>query len=219
MTKEITDADVIGYLKENPDFLARNPQTMEILEVPHDCGGATSLIEHQVNSLKEKNRETRQELKRLIAIARENDQLNEKVQNLSLELMQVNSIEDIILTIQDSLRNEFKADLVSIKLFVDGCKNCPEYAGEESPLRTAFNSLFESQRPLCGRLKHEQLKLLFKDNADKIGSTAIIPLEKERRFGIIAIGSFDQQKFQPDMGTIFLRYLGSLACQALSVNS
>ena len=46
--KKISETDVLNYLKENPNFFIIHPKILEILEIEHASGEATSLIEKQV---------------------------------------------------------------------------------------------------------------------------------------------------------------------------
>ncbi len=217
--KDNTEQIVIEYLKNNHTFFCDHPNLIEEIEIPHNCGEeVVSLIEHQVQALKEKNRAYRQKLKELLEIARENDQLNDKLNKMTLDLISTNNLDDVLLAVQDNLRNEFEADIVSIKLFAkEGEEDKhPELMTGNDPEIKAFESLFVSQRPLCGHLKKEQLTFLFKDNGKRIGSAAVVPLENSRRYGILAIGSFNVNKFLPNMGTIFLRHMSNAISQALT---
>ncbi len=219
-SKPLKEQDVVDYLQKNPDFFAKNETLIEELQIPHSCGGAISLIERQIEVLKDKNRSYRQKLKEIVDIARENDNLNDKLHRLTLELISANDLDDVLLAIQDVLRNEFGADLVSIRLFAkDGAEEDselhPELVPSSDPGLKAFDSLFTSRRPICGRLKKEQLTYLFRDNAARIASAALIPLENDRRYGLISIGSFSATKYMPNMGTIFLRHMSSTVSQAL----
>ena len=39
--KKISEADVLNYLKENPNFFVKHPEILEILEIEHASGEAT----------------------------------------------------------------------------------------------------------------------------------------------------------------------------------
>ena len=89
-----------------------------------------------------------------------------------------------------------------------------------APAATPFvevreSPLLKAPRPLCGRLTREQLHFLFGDSAVAIGSTALVPLFDGRLLGLLAIGSYWPERFQPGMGTVFLRQLGAVAGRAL----
>ena len=51
----LTDEEVIQFLSEDPDFFQRNPDFLQSLYIPHEKGTAISLVEKQINLLREKN--------------------------------------------------------------------------------------------------------------------------------------------------------------------
>jgi uncharacterized protein len=64
--------NVIGFLKDNPGFLEAHPELLSSLSVPHQTGGKTvSLIERQIDLLREKNRALEFKLAALVRNAQE----------------------------------------------------------------------------------------------------------------------------------------------------
>lgn len=115
--KEITSRDVADYLQKHPDFLKNNVNIFTQMEIPHDCGGAISLIEHQVIALREKNKSLKGKLMELMQVARENDQLTERMMGLTLALMGADSLEQILTVLDKNLASDFQADAITICLF------------------------------------------------------------------------------------------------------
>jgi uncharacterized protein YigA (DUF484 family) len=215
------EKEVIAYLEAQPDFFERHPELVESLRVPHACGGAISLIEHQVEVLKEKNRAYRHKMRELVEIARENDRLSEKMQLLTLELFACKSVDDIVMTVHDSLRNQFDMDLIRIMLIGSPKTFIQGYVDSVDPgsaLLKSFETFFKGERPVCGRLKKEQLKHLFAEQGEKVKSATLIPLIDDTRYGLIAMGSFDADRFNPGMGTLFLRHLGAVVTRVLKLH-
>ena len=210
---------ILDYLKEHPDFFMLYPDLVEEMNIPHACGGAVSLIEHQVNVLKDKNRIYRHKLRELIDIARENDQPSEKMHHLSLELISSKDLDDVLVALQDSMRTQFDVDAVHVVLLSSGPDQTEqsnvEFVDPNAPELKGFESLFNGERPICGRLKNEQMTYLFGETAERIGSAALLPLVDDRRYGLIAIGSFNAARFNPSMGTHFLRHIADMVCWTL----
>ncbi|MES9871125.1 MAG: DUF484 family protein, partial [Sedimenticola sp.] len=61
-TEEDTEQLVIDYLKSNADFFERNQDLLKELELSHSSGGAVSLIERQVQSLREQNQQQQSQI-------------------------------------------------------------------------------------------------------------------------------------------------------------
>jgi len=212
--KPIVDAHTIAdYLASHPDFFLEHPDILLKLEVSHNAG-TTSLIERQVNILRDKNHDLIEQLNGLIRTARGNEQIINRLQRFTLELMRADSIDDIIATCQEVLREDFKADFVTLKII--GEDETMHFIPSSDKNLKHFSALFRKKIPVCGRLKQEQQAFLFQDNADIVNSTALVPLYGAEKLGILALGSEDESCFHPGMGTVFINHLGELISTSIS---
>jgi uncharacterized protein YigA (DUF484 family) len=210
----ISDKEIAEYLQQHPEFFEKHAELLAELRIPHHSGRAISLIERQVQMLRNKNRELDKKLNNLIQIARENDSLNKRVQKMTLELLSATDLQGIFTTIQESLRDDFQADSVVIRLFQQPAEDTGSgdiaIVSRDDQELDIFNRFFESRKPLCGRLNKEQSAYLFGDNAEHIASAALLPMCHTDCFGMLAIGSRDSNRFHSGMGTLFLTYLGEV---------
>lgn len=204
---------VIDFLLQNPHFLERHPDLLAELHIPHPCGAAVSLLEHQARILRERNKTLQQRLDELLAVARDNDRLADRIHRLTLELMDAQHLDAVLLALKDELRKSFECDAVAVKLF--GAGDSSDWIAADNPTLQAFNQFLKDPRPLCGRLSREQLQALFGDSATAIGSAALVPLIDTKVIGLLGIGSYRPERFQAGMGTVFLRQLGATAGRAL----
>ena len=85
--KKISDSEVLEYLEANPDFFINHPDILEILEIKHASGDATSLIEKQVEIIKEKNLVVSNKLSEFLENAEHNQNLFLKIQKLVLKII------------------------------------------------------------------------------------------------------------------------------------
>jgi len=201
------------YLSSHPDFFQRHASLLETLQVPHGTGTA-SLIERQVAVLREKSRDLEEQLNGLIRTARGNEQIVTRLQRFTLELMRADGLDDVIATCHEILRDDFNADYVTLRII--GGDDTMHFVSPENETLQYFDKLFDSKRPICGRLKEEQQSFLFKKNADKIQSVALVPLFGVERIGILALGSQNETRFHPGMGTVFISHLGELISTSLA---
>lgn len=233
LTDESGEKEIVEYLRAHPDFFLTHTHLLAELTVPHESGGTISLIERQIAVLREQNRQLRHELMELVQIARDNDRLTERMQRLTLALMESTNLSDIFFTVHDVLRNDFNADVVAVRSFaaprdpVDESNALVAIAfaeQDEDGLTSAlmvFKKILDAGKPVCGRLTPAQAHYLFRERADEIASTALVPLRKsskegEECFGIMAIGSFNAERFHPAMGTLFLDSMGAALSRALT---
>jgi len=216
------DENVIAkYLASHPDFFNRHADLLETIQVPHQAGAA-SLIERQVAVLREKSRDLEEQLNGLIRTARGNEQIVTRLQRFTLELMRANSLDGVIATCQDVLRDDFNADFVSVRIINDddSTKKNTHFVNSSDEGLLLFKRLFDSKKPVCGRLKDDQQEFLFNDdNADNISSVALVPLfglgDSAEKLGVLALGSQDETRFHPGMGTVFISHLGELVSTGL----
>jgi len=201
---------VAAYLAGHPEFFERHLELLAELRLPHPGGsGAVSLVERQIAALRGEATRYRKQLEELIAVARENDLLNQRLHRLTLRLLDVGTLSDTLTSLQDELYDEFQVDAVELRLFSgeDLAENAPSAGG---PALQAFQEFLGQGRPVCGRLKHEQMNSLFGAQAEELASAAIIPLHAKGVIGILAIGSRSASRFHPGKGTEFLVRLGDI---------
>jgi hypothetical protein len=213
------EESIADYLRENPDFFDRHPKLLENLIVPHSCGGAVSLVEYQVSVLRDQVREMRRRMQSLASNARDNEALSQRLHQLTLSLVECTRLDELLASLYQAMREDFKADFAAVRLFADpatkGDQGLGEFVGKHSEGKELFSQVLTSKKPICGHFKNSQLAFLFFDNAADIGSGALLPLGQNTRYGILAIASRDPQRFHPGMGTIFLRQLGDIVTRVL----
>ncbi len=210
------EQQICDYLRSHPRFFLRHTSVLDDIKVPHKTGGAVSLLEHKVRMLQDKAEAYQKQLQELIAVARDNDRLNQRLHRLTLRLIEAESRQDILTTLQDELRERFNADAVELKLF--STRELEEAQVSESGM-AIFRTFMDADKPTCGPLKGDKLKTLFGDQAGEEGSAALIPIRTSDLSGILAIGSQDRERFHSGKSVDFLIRLGelvSLSLQALS---
>src|SRR5688500_19350608 len=72
---EVDEAAVASYLSATPEFFDRHAQLLAKIRLPDMRSGAStvSLLERQVEVLRERNRELERKVKDFVDVAREND--------------------------------------------------------------------------------------------------------------------------------------------------
>ncbi len=209
--EEPLEEHVVEYLREHPDLLERHPGLVAELSVPHGQAGTVSLVEYQVASLREENRELRSRIADLVANARDNEDLGRRVHLLTLELVGCRSAGDVFTTLYHCLEEHFSTELSAVRVFAPPADPGDAGLGEfDGSGREAFAAVLESDKPVCGRLRVEQAAALFDEEVERVGSAALIPLGGARPFGLLAVAARDAQRYHPGMGTVFLRQVGEI---------
>lgn len=221
--ERVSDKDVEKFLKQHPDFFEKHTQLLSDIKVPHITGGAVSLVERQVDVLRKQNRKLQKQLDDLVQIARDNEKLNRQVYKLTLSLMEADSVSEVVDLLVQSLKTDFAADAVALRIVaspkVVAALNRKEFISNSDDLKQLFGKIFEDGRPLCGRLKQTQREYLFAESSERIGSVALLPLMAQstakKGFGLLAIGSFEDTRFHPGMGTVYLNQMSHLISKAV----
>src|SRR5690554_6750174 len=188
-TPELSAAQVAEYLRQNPAFFMEHDELLPELLIPHQSGQAVSLVERQVKLLRERNIDVRHRLSELMEVARENDRLFEKSRRLILQLLEAPDVEEVIASIEDSLRDDFKVPFVSLILFSETQRFCNTRCVSHSQAREAIGHLLDSGKTLSGVLREHELEFLFGDQAEEVASTALAPIQHQGLHGILALGS------------------------------
>ncbi|WP_054773956.1 DUF484 family protein, partial [Methylogaea oryzae] len=191
------EAVIIAHLQAHPDFFTAHPELLEKLYIPHARGAAVSLVEKQLDLLRDKNRRLQHQLDELLDIARDNDKLFQRLHQLTLAMLDADDLETALASLADTLYQCFDADFVAVRIFLDR-PDAPLSDVFLAPLGiNPFGAMLAQQKPLFGRLNIEQGKLLFGADADQVASSAVVPLLRGDWQGLLGIGSRDEQRFHP----------------------
>jgi uncharacterized protein len=211
---------VASYLRKHPDFFNDHPGLLQEIELKHESGGASSLIERQVDQLRSSNLDLNKQLNRLVQVASDNEQLMSRLHRLTLDLMTIDSRREFFTQLGNSLLNDFNADILQICLFD---KAAAAEAGEDvmaididDPELEPFRAQLEKCDTVCGRLGESKLEFLFGSKARWVQSTAVVPIGATGADGMMAIGSSDPARFYPGMGTLFLDLLANVISTRLA---
>ncbi len=203
---DISDALVVDYLRLHPDFFHHHLDLLEQMHIPHPSGNAISLISKQLEIFRAKHQEQESQLNALIDIARENDASFNRMHELTLAMLEANSLEDAIANLSDVLSECFLTDFVGIKIIRGGVHSPISnlFVTADEPNLKHFANELATNQPKCGRPTLAQASFLFGDAAMEVKSCAIIPMMFTQLEGLLAIGSLDESRFHYSMGSVFL---------------
>ena len=215
---ELDEDEVVKFLRRDPTFLDKHPELLRDLSISHGSGNAVSLLERQVVLLRAENTEVKTRLEKLVSLARENEILNRKIHNLVLTLMNAVGPQAIFSSLEQRLANDFSADKVFSYVFAEPAfidsGEVSEFVGTSSTTRAAFAGVIESARTVCGPLSAEQRLALF-GGEEHDGSAVVMPLNGNGWDGVLIVNSNDTDRYEVDMGTEFLTYLGDVVTLVL----
>jgi uncharacterized protein len=220
-TAETQEESIARYLQHNPDFFERHQALLGRLKLPHARTGSTiSLVERQVEVLREKHAGIEQKLAEFVRVARANDALGEKLHKFNRRIVRARTREEVLTQLEASLREDFDAFHSTLLLVgptaEDSGQNFLRNVTADDPRLKSFDTLFASGKPRCGQVRDSQRELLFGRDANDIGSVALVPLGDHGSLGLLALGSTDRDRFHPGMSTEFLARMAELIADALN---
>ncbi|HEX9391518.1 MAG TPA: DUF484 family protein [Usitatibacteraceae bacterium] len=209
--------DVAEFLRANPDFFEQHADVLLALNVAHPHGGRTvSIPERQLIATREKVRLLETKLAELIQFGEENDLLSDKVQQLTLKLIDAPSLNAAVDTLYLDLLDRFRIPHVAIRLWnvaAPGSSDTPEFQTVAPELRQFVEAMTQ---PYCGGHPVYETHLWFGEHAPHLKSYAMVPLKMGGCFGLLLMASESAERFYADMGTLFLTRIGDTFAHVLA---
>lgn len=215
---EPSEEAVVAFLRGHPDFFSRHMDLLAVLTVPHPSGTAVSLLERQTAVLRDHNRQLERKLSELIAVAHDNERRSRKLHRLAMELLRAETVDDVLRLTETVLRRELGAETLAFRLsepLVAAVGPGLAQGIDEAGFKR-FENLVQNRRPVCGRLRPDQIEYLFGDDAAGMASAAVVPMfDGDQCLGFVAMASSDAHQYSPTLGTLFLNHFGELLAEAL----
>ena len=211
----VAEEQVVAYLSAHPEFFVTQDALLAQLRIPHQRGDSISLVERQIALLRERNSDLSKRLTHLLDMARDNGRLFDKTKRLVLEMLDAQTLDELVRVVDDSLRHSFGVPFVGLTLFSEQSVG----AGRSQTLKSAQQNIagvLGGAKALCGVLRPKELVFLFgQEQAEQIKSAAVVVLEHQGLQGVLAVGSSDPQHYSHSVDTLFLSYLADVLARLL----
>lgn len=211
MVKEISEEDVISFLKAKKDFFKDHPEVLEHLEAPgQEMGkGVVDFQQVLVERLKADKRNVQQLQRELIETVRANVNNYNRVQTAILTLLEAESFEEFVETITQEFPILLDVDTISI-VIESTSKEIPfvnQQGMRFARLGTVQKWLGTGDALLQGNINgHEDI---FGPGAGLVKSHALLRLEISEKtpHGLVAFGSRDPEAFHPEQAVDQIGFL------------
>lgn len=203
----LSEALIVDWLRTRPDFFNHQPALLAELKLPHDSGAAISLVQRQVEVLRERTRQYAAGLDEVVRNAARNQQIHDRLHELAASLLGCTNRAEVLACLETGLGEGFGADSVSFHLQASAdVLALVDSDSEGQPQARCLHAAEAASTPAAA--------LLMPDT----GSAALVPLGTPPS-GLIVLCSADIQHFSPELGVEFLNRLGALASAALRVHA
>lgn len=204
---------VARFLRAHPDFFLHRLELLGGMNIPHiRAEGTASLIERQVQVLRDKHHHEREQLQALVETARDNERVANRLHEVALELMIASDLDAVCVTIPPLVRDLFRVDAAVIRV------EHKQLAGTRAELVHPDDPVFielrarvthgrsVSDNGLPSSIKNQILG----GDAACMHSVMLVPVGGKRPIGVLALASAEKNRFEPDQGTFYLDRLGEL---------
>ena len=209
MSKKLIDKDVAAYLLANPDFFVDRDRLLLKIQVPHKSKGTISLVEKQLDVIRDRQKKTRRQLKEFVENAERNKEIFDKSRKLILSMMAAKQSSEFFAALEKGLKRDFGCKANSLMVF--GKPKQINHFTSRIPAESArkyVGALMQSKVPTLGTLRPREQDFLFRDQSEKVKSAAVLTIrDKNKHLGMLAIGSSDMEYFTADMDTLFINFI------------
>lgn len=210
---------VADYLLAHPDFLRDRRKLLTQLSIPHPSGGAVSLVERQVEVLRQENRKLEQRLVDWMEIARANDRLLAHLHELAIAILGEGDLQQRLEVLTRQLHRDFGADAVVLVCLGKGHDAAHiRYMERTDAGCDGLMETLESGQPMCRPLSEKRRERLFPGDG-QLSSAAFVPIGVNAAGGFLALASNDPKHFHPSLDTTYLARLGELVTAALAART
>lgn len=204
---------VARFLAANPDFFLHRPDLLSAMNVPHPSGeGTSSLIERQVQVLRDRHRRERDQLQALVETARANERVANRLHEIALELMIATELDTVFVSIPPLVRELFAVDSAVIRVEranLVGSRS--ELVHPNDPSFVELRSRVTHGRSVVDNALPPSIKAnLFGGDAERMHSAMLVPIGGKRPVGVLALATSEKNRFSPEQGTFYLDRLGEL---------
>lgn len=213
----LTAEQVKAYLQTHPEFFEQHAKLLAEITLPSPHGsGVISLAERQQLAQRDKIGVLEALMEQMIANAEINETTSAKVHQFCLNLLNQQSFSALQKTISETLQADFNVSHSLIRIWVKPSNSAIIGDAVFNTVSEEFSDwIISLNQPYCGTKPEVAVDLMPK----QLQSLAFIPLCKhmsdQHAFGVLILGSEDNQRFKADMGTHYLERIGELVGAAL----
>lgn len=218
-TSELTDAQVVRFLRENPDFLERHPQLLSVIRAPErqfedadESGGeVVDLQGAMLSRMRTELARRDEQSSELIDASRANLQSQNRVHAAVIALLSARSLDHMIEILTIDLAGLLNVDAVALCL--EGGMVTPTSAQgvRVVPVGT-IDKILEVTRTVSLRENVEGDRRIYGEAAGLVRSEAMLRLSVREGApcALLAMGSRDPNRFHAGQGSELLTFLARI---------
>ena len=196
MTNKLDPKEVELFLLYNLDFFESRESLVGEMKFRHSSSSASSLLERQINKLRDEQSNLMDLLSSFVNTAQLNEDLFKKSKELTLLILGASSRNQIKEIVQKSFTENFG---------VNNCKLDFYSNSDIGEIENKTGMSFHKGAVHCGSFSKEKMEFLFKD--ENVESVALAVLIDSKEIGILMLGSYERTRYLGDEDTTFIEYI------------
>jgi uncharacterized protein YigA (DUF484 family) len=196
MTSKLDPKEVELFLLDNLDFFESRESLIGEMKFKHSSSSASSLLERQINKLRDEQSNLIDLLSSFVNTAQLNEDLFKKSKELTLSILGASSRNQIKDIVQKSFTENFG---------VNNCKLDFYSNSDIDEIEDKTGMSFHKGSVHCGSFSKEKMEFLFKDK--NVESVALAVLIDSKEIGILMLGSYERTRYLGDEDTTFIEYI------------
>ena len=211
--KDLKERDVAEFLLMNPNFFKSNPDVLNALEITHNSEGTVSLIQKQVENLRNDYNSTLGNLAQFLENAKENERIFSLTKKITLALLEQENITDLIEELEKRFINDFGASVCKVLFFGGEINKLPKgrVVGKDLAIKS-LGELIKPNQIYSGPIDVDSKakKFLF-GNKESIKECVLVSLKTKSVTAILMLGSDTNDKYSPEKDSLFLEFISDVA--------
>ena len=218
MKKDITPKDITEYLNANPDFFEGRDSLLMKLKMTHKDKGAISLVEKQMEIMRDRQKKAQKRLKEFLSSAERNKEIFDKCRQMILNLIAANGKAEFFDALEKGLRKDFGCKAWALVVLGKEAGQINKYASRVTAdtARQHAGTLMRAREPTLGVLRPKERDFLFQQQSKHVKSAAILSVrERNKQIALLAIGHGDPHYFSSDLDTLFIGFVADVLAKLL----
>ncbi len=208
---ELDDDDVIAWLKAHPDFLARNPDAIDLLLPPKENSGRkiADFQSYMIQRLKADKAEAIGMTREVVETARNNMNSQTRIHKAILRLLEAQSFDEFIESITSDLTALLDVDITTLVVEADG-QNIPHiHTTGIRVIPEGTVDIWMQGKNILLQSDISGIEPVYGAGATLVKSQALVRVDVSHQTppAIIAFGSRDPFLFTPTQGTELVSFL------------
>ena len=211
--KDLKERDVAEFLLMNPNFFKSNPDVLNALEITHNSEGTVSLVQKQVENLRNDYNSTLENLAQFLENAKENERIFSLTKKITLALLEQENITDLIGELEKRFINDFGASVCKVLFFGGEINKLPKgrVVGKDLAIKS-LGELIKPNQIYSGPIDVDSKakKFLF-GNKESIKECVLVSLKTKSVTTILMLGSEANEKYSAEKDSLFLEFISDVA--------